>query len=176
MWLGNVQTEGRRNSDFLREEVCEGLECFGIKLDPAKNKGMRGQEALLSVDGSKTLRIADLSTDTDTVTEARQAAKQVLSVDPDLSQPLKLDPAKNKGMRGQEALLSVDGSKTQVWVIPTNIALIHCTNNISSITGNTRDTQQTRFFVEDRIDFLVVQVFFLSNRIDECGVNADDRS
>ncbi len=40
------------------------------------------------------------------------------------------------------------------------IAFIHCTNNISSITGNTRDTQQTRFFVEDRIDFLVVQVFF----------------
>lgn len=42
------------NSDFLREEVCEGLECFGIKLDPAKNKGMRGQEALLSADGSTT--------------------------------------------------------------------------------------------------------------------------
>lgn len=37
--------------------------------------------------GLPSLRIADLSTDTDTVTEARQAAKQVLSVDPDLSQP-----------------------------------------------------------------------------------------
>lgn len=37
--------------------------------------------------GLPSLRIADLSTDADTVTEARQAAKQVLSVDPDLSQP-----------------------------------------------------------------------------------------
>ena len=37
--------------------------------------------------GLPSLRIADLSTDTDTVTEARQAVKQVLSVDPDLSQP-----------------------------------------------------------------------------------------
>lgn len=40
------------NSASMRESICSGLECFGIKLDTEKNK-TRGEEALISADDSK---------------------------------------------------------------------------------------------------------------------------
>ena len=40
------------NSPDLREEVCEGMEFFGIKLDVEKNKGLRGKETNLTAPGA----------------------------------------------------------------------------------------------------------------------------
>ncbi len=36
------------NSDTIREMICDGLECIGIRIDKSLNKGVRGKEALLS--------------------------------------------------------------------------------------------------------------------------------
>ena len=41
------------NDDEGRAEVCQGLEFLGVKLDPAKNKGLRGGENCISADDSK---------------------------------------------------------------------------------------------------------------------------
>jgi len=41
------------NSDYIREKVCEGLECLGIKIDPELNK-VRGKEAQLNKDLTST--------------------------------------------------------------------------------------------------------------------------
>jgi acetate kinase len=41
------------NGDSTRAGVCEGLEFLGVEVDPAKNKGMRGEEQVISPDGSK---------------------------------------------------------------------------------------------------------------------------
>ena len=41
------------NDDIARNAVCEGLEFLGVEIDPAKNKGVRGQLKELSKDGSK---------------------------------------------------------------------------------------------------------------------------
>ena len=40
------------NDAWTREEVCKGLEEFGVKIDPVKNK-VRGKETLISADDSK---------------------------------------------------------------------------------------------------------------------------
>lgn len=40
------------NDAWTREEVCKGLEEFGVKIDPEKNK-VRGKETLVSADDSK---------------------------------------------------------------------------------------------------------------------------
>ena len=40
------------NDKWTREEVCKGLEDFGVKIDPEKNK-VRGKETLISADDSK---------------------------------------------------------------------------------------------------------------------------
>lgn len=40
------------NSAEMRARICEGLECFGIKLDPERN-AIRGKETLISADDSK---------------------------------------------------------------------------------------------------------------------------
>lgn len=40
------------NADATRASICEGLDFMGIKLDPAKNKGLRAQEAIISSDDS----------------------------------------------------------------------------------------------------------------------------
>jgi len=36
-----------------REEVCKNMEYLGINLDPARNKGLRGKEAIISTDDSR---------------------------------------------------------------------------------------------------------------------------
>ena len=41
------------NSDVTREGVCEGLEFMGVELDQEINKGLRGQERLISKESSK---------------------------------------------------------------------------------------------------------------------------
>ncbi len=41
------------NSDYIREKAVDGLEFFGIKIDPEKNKGLRGKEADISAQDSK---------------------------------------------------------------------------------------------------------------------------
>lgn len=41
------------NGDSTRAGVCEGLEFLGVEVDPAKNKGMRGEEQVISPDGNK---------------------------------------------------------------------------------------------------------------------------
>jgi acetate kinase len=41
------------NSDRTRKAVVEGLEFMGVKLDDAKNNGLRGKEAIISADDSK---------------------------------------------------------------------------------------------------------------------------
>ncbi|MDD7401735.1 MAG: acetate kinase [Eubacteriales bacterium] len=41
------------NDSKTRASICSGLEAFGIKIDPAKNDGLRGKEAIISADDSK---------------------------------------------------------------------------------------------------------------------------
>ena len=41
------------NSDVIRKASTEGLEFMGIKIDNAKNDGMRGKEAIISADDSR---------------------------------------------------------------------------------------------------------------------------
>lgn len=41
------------NSDTIREAVCEKLEFLGVKVDPKKNNGLRGKEAIISTDDSR---------------------------------------------------------------------------------------------------------------------------
>lgn len=41
------------NQASMREEVCAGLEFMGVKLDVEKNKGIRGEEAVISLPESK---------------------------------------------------------------------------------------------------------------------------
>ena len=41
------------NGDQTRADIIEGLEYMGVKLDPDKNKGLRGKEAVISKDDSK---------------------------------------------------------------------------------------------------------------------------
>jgi len=51
---GLVFTAGiGENNPWLREEVCAGLEEFGIILDPARNEGVRGEEGEISGVGAK---------------------------------------------------------------------------------------------------------------------------
>ena len=41
------------NSPEIRARICEGLECIGLRLDPARNRGMRGgADAEISAEGS----------------------------------------------------------------------------------------------------------------------------
>ncbi|QYA41709.1 acetate kinase [Macrococcoides bohemicum] len=40
------------NSDTIRAAVCEKLEFLGVKVDPEKNNGLRGKEAIISTDDS----------------------------------------------------------------------------------------------------------------------------
>jgi acetate kinase len=40
------------NGILIREDICRGLECLGISLDPSKNK-IRGREGIISSDGSR---------------------------------------------------------------------------------------------------------------------------
>ncbi len=42
------------NADTTREGVASGLDFMGVKFDKAKNKGLRGKEAVISADDSKT--------------------------------------------------------------------------------------------------------------------------
>lgn len=41
------------NQDTCRSGACEGLEYMGVKIDPAKNDGVRGKETIISADDSK---------------------------------------------------------------------------------------------------------------------------
>lgn len=41
------------NSDTIRAAVCEKLEFLGVKVDPEKNNGLRGKEAIISTDDSR---------------------------------------------------------------------------------------------------------------------------
>lgn len=41
------------NDSKTRASICSGLEALGIKIDPAKNDGLRGKEAIISADDSK---------------------------------------------------------------------------------------------------------------------------
>ncbi|MBR8537593.1 acetate kinase [Carboxylicivirga sediminis] len=41
------------NGDSTRAGICEGLEFLGVEVDPAKNKGMRGEEQVISPDNAK---------------------------------------------------------------------------------------------------------------------------
>lgn len=51
---GLVFTAGiGENNPWLREEVCAGLEEFGIILDPVRNEGVRGEEGEISGVGAK---------------------------------------------------------------------------------------------------------------------------
>ncbi|MDR1698454.1 MAG: acetate kinase [Prevotellaceae bacterium] len=50
------------NADTTRAGVCEGLEFLGIKLDPNKNNGLRGKEAVISTDDSR-VKIIVIPTD-----------------------------------------------------------------------------------------------------------------
>lgn len=45
------------NGPETREEVCEGLEFLGLEFDPGKNKGVRGDEKIISKDKSKVKAI-----------------------------------------------------------------------------------------------------------------------
>ncbi len=42
------------NSDSMRERICEGLECLGIRVDKELNRGVRGVEKVLSKDLTAT--------------------------------------------------------------------------------------------------------------------------
>lgn len=49
-----VFTAGIGENDFTtREDICRELEFLGVKMDYAKNKGLRGQDAILSLPDSK---------------------------------------------------------------------------------------------------------------------------
>ena len=51
---GLVFTAGiGENNPWLREEVCAGLEEFGISLDPVRNADLRGDEGEISEPGAK---------------------------------------------------------------------------------------------------------------------------
>ena len=50
------------NSEEMREAVCSGLEFMGVQFDPAKNKGVRGVDTILSADDSK-VKVAIIATD-----------------------------------------------------------------------------------------------------------------
>jgi len=41
------------NTDTMRAAICEPLEFMGVKIDPAKNDGLRGKECIISTDDSK---------------------------------------------------------------------------------------------------------------------------
>ncbi len=41
------------NSDVTRSGVCEGLEFMGIEIDPQTNEGLRGEERVISKEGSR---------------------------------------------------------------------------------------------------------------------------
>lgn len=56
--LGNVDAIAfaggiGENSDLARREILSNLEAFGIKVEPAKNDGVRGEEIEISADDSK---------------------------------------------------------------------------------------------------------------------------
>ncbi|MDR2927619.1 MAG: acetate kinase [Cytophagaceae bacterium] len=42
------------NADTTREAICEGLEYMGITINKAKNSGLRGKEAVISIEESRT--------------------------------------------------------------------------------------------------------------------------
>lgn len=42
------------NSDIMRQRILDNLEGFGIEIDDSKNNGLRGKDALISTEGSKT--------------------------------------------------------------------------------------------------------------------------
>ena len=50
------------NQDNTREAVCRGLEFMGVELDVQKNKGLRGQEAVISTPESK-VKVVVIPTD-----------------------------------------------------------------------------------------------------------------
>lgn len=41
------------NGDDTRASICQGLEFIGVEVDPAKNRKLRGKEAVISKDGAK---------------------------------------------------------------------------------------------------------------------------
>jgi acetate kinase len=50
------------NSDEMRAAVCSNLEFMGVEFDVEKNKGARGEDKILSADGSK-VKVAVIATD-----------------------------------------------------------------------------------------------------------------
>ncbi len=42
------------NDVHLREMICEDLSFFGVDFDKTKNDGLRGKDAIISKEGSKT--------------------------------------------------------------------------------------------------------------------------
>ena len=50
------------NSDEMRQSVCSGLEFMGVEFDAEKNKGARGEDKILSAEGSK-VKVAVIATD-----------------------------------------------------------------------------------------------------------------
>ena len=50
------------NQDNTREAVCKGLGFMGVELDVEKNKGLRGQEAVISTPESK-VKVVVIPTD-----------------------------------------------------------------------------------------------------------------
>ena len=41
------------NNPWLREAICQGLECFGVQLDTEKNNACQAEEAIISTDSSR---------------------------------------------------------------------------------------------------------------------------
>lgn len=69
--LGGVDivlfTGGIGENDFaVREEICRGLEFLGIRFDTAKNKGLRGEDAILTEAGS-AVKVVVVTTDEEKV-------------------------------------------------------------------------------------------------------------
>lgn len=54
------------NSDELRHSVCTGLEFMGVKFDTAANKGVRGEDKLISATDSR-VKVAIIATDEEMV-------------------------------------------------------------------------------------------------------------
>lgn len=54
------------NDDMARRQICEGLEFLGAEFDSAKNEGKRGQDVVISKDGSK-VKIVVVTTDEERV-------------------------------------------------------------------------------------------------------------
>ncbi len=50
------------NSDIDRAAICDNLEFLGIKIDPSKNDGVRGKDAIISTDDSK-VKVCIIPTD-----------------------------------------------------------------------------------------------------------------